>query len=82
MSFRLADQIPWGLGENRFLLVPIFLIMPLALTQGYIRHFTVYRGYIEAIREIEHQTHQGTIKTSFDDIISACGRFYSSTLFK
>ncbi|PWA96293.1 D-cysteine desulfhydrase [Artemisia annua] len=30
-------------------------------------------GYIEAIREIEHQSQNGTIKTSFDDIISACG---------
>ncbi|XP_071711379.1 D-cysteine desulfhydrase 1, mitochondrial-like [Rutidosis leptorrhynchoides] len=30
-------------------------------------------GYIEAIREIESQSFNGTIKTSFDDIISACG---------
>ncbi|KAI7751309.1 hypothetical protein M8C21_002869 [Ambrosia artemisiifolia] len=30
-------------------------------------------GYIEAIREIEHQSGNGTIKKSFDDIISACG---------
>ncbi|KAK9075145.1 hypothetical protein SSX86_003465 [Deinandra increscens subsp. villosa] len=30
-------------------------------------------GYIEAIREIEHQSQEGAIKQNFDDIISACG---------
>ncbi|KAJ0442659.1 putative D-cysteine desulfhydrase [Helianthus annuus] len=30
-------------------------------------------GYIEAIREIENQSQNGTINQSFDDIISACG---------
>ncbi|KAL7585487.1 putative D-cysteine desulfhydrase 1, mitochondrial [Lactuca sativa] len=30
-------------------------------------------GYIEAIREIENQVQNGTIKTSFDDIVVACG---------
>ncbi|KAL8233202.1 hypothetical protein R6Q57_002980 [Mikania cordata] len=30
-------------------------------------------GYIEAIREVEHQLQKGTTNKNFDDIISACG---------
>ncbi|KAE8125916.1 hypothetical protein FH972_020677 [Carpinus fangiana] len=35
-------------------------------------------GYIEAIREIEHQLQTGTSKIKFDDIVVACGRFHST----
>lgn len=37
--------------------------------------FILSRGYIEAIREIEQQLQ--TAKERFDDIVVACGRFYS-----
>jgi hypothetical protein len=38
----------------------------------------LFRGYIEAIREIEQQLQTGTGKIKFDDIVVACGRFHST----
>lgn len=37
----------------------------------------IFRGYIEAIREIEEQLQSGTDKVKFDDIVVACGRCFS-----
>lgn len=37
----------------------------------------LFRGYIEAIREIEQQLQIGTSQIKFDDIVVACGRFHS-----
>ena len=36
--------------------------------------FSPYRGYIEAIREIEMQLQQSASSLGFDDIVVACGR--------
>jgi hypothetical protein len=35
----------------------------------------LFRGYIEAIREIELQIQSGASNVKFDDIVVACGRF-------
>lgn len=37
----------------------------------------MFRGYIEAIREIEQQVHNAAGRVKFDDIVVACGRFCS-----
>lgn len=37
----------------------------------------MFRGYIEAVREIERQLDAGNDNIKFDDIIVACGRFVS-----
>ena len=36
----------------------------------------MFRGYIEAIRELEQQLDSGNGKIKFDDIVVACGRFF------
>lgn len=36
----------------------------------------LFRGYIEAIREIEQQLQNGAGGLGFDDIVVACGRFF------
>ena len=40
----------------------------------------VFRGYIEAVREIEQQLDTVNDKIKFDDIVVACGRFCFSYL--
>lgn len=35
----------------------------------------LFRGYIEAIREVEQQLQTCTGDQKFDDIVVACGRF-------
>jgi hypothetical protein len=37
----------------------------------------LFRGYIEAIWEIEQQLQTGTGQRKFDDVVVACGRFHS-----
>lgn len=44
-------------------------------------YFIIFRGYIEAIREIEEQLQSGIDKVKFDDIVVACGRFAMPSLF-
>jgi len=39
-----------------------------------------YRGYIEAVREIEQQI-QLSGDVQFDDIVVACGRYFSDTCY-
>jgi hypothetical protein len=39
----------------------------------------MFRGYIEAIREIEQQI-QRSADAQFDDIVVACGRYLINTL--
>jgi 1-aminocyclopropane-1-carboxylate deaminase/D-cysteine desulfhydrase-like pyridoxal-dependent ACC family enzyme len=39
-----------------------------------------YRGYIEAVREIEQQI-QLSGDVQFDDIVVACGRYFSMTCY-
>lgn len=36
-----------------------------------------FRGYIEAMREIEQQVHNAGGRIKFDDVVVACGRFCS-----
>lgn len=43
-------------------------------------YFIIFRGYIEAIREIEEQLQSGIDKVKFDDIVVACGRFAMPSL--
>lgn len=40
----------------------------------------MFRGYIEAIREIERQLGTGNDKIKFDNIVVACGRFFFAYL--
>lgn len=37
--------------------------------------FLLFRGYIEAVQELEQQLQNSKSESGFDDIIVACGRF-------
>lgn len=37
--------------------------------------FYFFRGYIEAIQELEQQLQNSKSESQFDDIVVACGRF-------
>lgn len=41
----------------------------------------MFRGYIEAVREIEQQLQTGNDEIKFDDIVVACGRFCVASIF-
>lgn len=64
--------ITWGM-----LYVTINSVYVVGLV-AFISVLILFRGYIEAVREIEQQLQTGDGKAEFDDIVVACGRFCST----
>lgn len=47
----------------------------------FTKHSLFFRGYIEAVREIEEQLQDVKDEVVFDDIVVACGRYCPASLF-
>lgn len=63
-------MIQYFLGSVPSSFSDIILLIKLTFLLG----LTLFRGYIEAVREIEQHIQSGPSHVKFDDIVVACGR--------